>query len=74
MNIVEVTWLDARHQFGPVGKTEIEFGATIMTLGYLLYRDKEFIVVAMEYWPDDNVYRNVSSIPRALVKRVRKIA
>lgn len=73
MNIVEVTWLDARHQFGPVSKVEIESGATIKTVGYLISHDKEFVVIAMEFWPDDDVFRNVSSIPTPLVKDVRKL-
>lgn len=73
MNIVEVTWLDARHQFGPVSKTEIEAGAAMKTLGYLISHDKDFVVIAMEYWPDDDVYRNVSSIPASLVKDVRTL-
>jgi hypothetical protein len=71
MKIAEVVWLDAKHQFGPISIAGIEPGAVATTVGYLLRCDKEFVVVAMERFPDE--YRNVTSIPRALVKRVRYV-
>jgi len=73
MKVVEVTWLDARHRFGEVCEAEVkhEAGAPITTVGYLLRRDKEFVVVAMEATEDG--WRNVTSIPRAMVKNIRPI-
>ena len=71
LKVVEVTWLDACHQSGETTKAEILRGMTLKTVGYLVKRDKEFISIAMEVAGD--TYRNVTTIPKALVKRVRNI-
>jgi len=73
MKIVEVTWLDAVHQFGPVNKCEVDEGNPVKTIGYLVKRDKKFISIAMEYWPEQDVYRNVTTIPASIVKKVRYV-
>lgn len=71
MKVVEVTWLDANHQFGPVRLAEVELGEPTTTVGYFLKRDKKAVSVAMEITEEG--YRNVTSIPAALVKRVRNV-
>jgi len=73
MKIVEVTWIDARHDFGQISIREINPGALMKTVGYLIRRDKEFVVIAMEYWPERETYNNVTSIPASIVKKVRYV-
>jgi hypothetical protein len=69
--IVEVVWLDAVHQFEQMVLSAVKPGIWITTVGYLLKRDKKFVTVAMERIGDE--YRNVTTIPAALVKRVRRV-
>jgi len=71
MKIVEVTWLDACHQGGETTQVEILRGVLLKTVGYLVKRDKEFISIAMEFTGD--VYRNVTTIPASIVKKVRYV-
>ena len=71
MKIVEVTWLDACHQSGETTQAEILRGMILKTVGYLVERDKDFISIAMEITGD--VFRNVTTIPRSIVKRVHNV-
>lgn len=71
MKIVEVTWQDADHQFAEIRLAEAELGTPTTTVGYLLKRDKKSISIAMEIV--EGGYRNVTTIPRSIVKRVREI-
>jgi len=45
----------------------------MITLGYLLRRDDEYVVLAMERLKDSDEYRNVTTIPTALVRKVNFI-
>ena len=71
MKIVEVTWLDACHQNTETTEAGIIRGMILKTVGYLVKRDDEFISIAMEV--ADDAYRNVTTIPRVLVKRTRNV-
>ncbi len=71
MKIVEVTWVDARHHFGPICEAELDLGKPITTVGYLVKSNKELVAVTMELTSEG--YRNVTVIPRSIVKRVREI-
>jgi hypothetical protein len=73
VKIVEVTWLDADHDLNAVTIAAIKIPGPLMTVGYLLKRDDDFTVVAMERYEGGEEYRNVTSIPSSLVKRVRTI-
>ena len=69
--IVEVVWLDALHQFHQMSVEGIEPGMRVTTVGYVVKRDKDFLSLAMEKLDDQ--YRNIMTIPRVLVKRVRYV-
>lgn len=71
MKIVEVTWLDAKHEFDPDGDAKDASGTIVQTVGYLLRRDKELTVIAME--ATEMGYRNRTAIPALMVKHVRYI-
>ena len=72
MKIVEVTWLDACYQAGETTLPEILRGVILKSVGYLVKRDKEFITIAGEVTGE--TYRNVTTIPKALVKRTRNVS
>ena len=73
MKIVEVTWLDGPRRTKSRAPREVELGSPNKTVGYLVREDKNAIVIAMEYWPEGEIYRNKVTIPKADVKRVRNV-
>ena len=82
--IVEVEWIDASHYadhtVGLAGAQEMS-GASTKTVGYLLKRDREKVVVAMTHFydielPKENItteggFRIIWTIPRGCVKSIR---
>jgi len=73
MKVVEVEWLDAVFQAGQINDpSEILDGCIISTVGYLVKENKDTITLAMEFMADDTL-RHVTTIPKAIIKKRRKI-
>jgi len=72
--IVEVEWLDAQSGFGQAQYVEelIHDSKPIHTLsiGYLLYECKEYIVLGFMLFGEDMVKHN-QLIPRGMIKKIK---
>ncbi|KKN50492.1 hypothetical protein LCGC14_0632170 [marine sediment metagenome] len=73
-NIVLVKWSDAVINRGVFSKKDAVANkpAIVETMGHLLSRDKETVIVAAEY-ADDDRYRDITIIPSVLVISVEKL-
>jgi hypothetical protein len=69
--IVEVTWLDAANWAGNVAPGKYRVGALLNDVGYLLYEDKDWIVIAQE--AGDDSARRTLDIPMYSVQSIRKV-
>ena len=74
MKIVELEWIDAIFQPGQIDEIcEVKDCVLIHTIGYLIKEDNEGITLAMEVMQDGSL-RHVTTIPKAIVKKRKKIS
>lgn len=78
--IVEVEWHDAATAMGgEVANEDLEsfanedLGVMNHTVGYKIRDDDAGIVLAWEYCEGDETFRHYTDIPRAYVKKVRRL-
>ena len=70
VDLVVVKWEDATHQ-----EDESKVIGTMIgwTTGFLIYKNKKEIALCMEVF-EDGAKRNITAIPRGMVKRITKLA
>lgn len=75
--IVEIEWVDA--SLDGSGTLDLENPATIKSfgglkvcrdIGYLVYKDKRVVKLALSLCPEDSDCRHANTIPRGWVKRI----
>lgn len=68
-SIVQVKWYDARHYSS--WHNDMTYScAPVWTVGYLLERTEEQIVVAQMYNPENEVYADIAVIPSGMLQTV----
>jgi hypothetical protein len=72
VKIVKVTWLDAHHESG-FAKPDDVHTSPLVTVGFMLRDNADEIAVAMEFWPEENKYRDTTVIPRSLVQEIVEV-
>lgn len=65
-----VTWRDAHFDFDQRSAEPERDDYLVHTLGFLIFEGGRFVSIAQEVLPDDDGFRAVSHIPRAVVERV----
>ena len=70
VDLVVVKWEDATHQ-----EDESKVIGTMLgwTTGFLIYKNKKEVALCMEVF-EDGAKRNITAIPRGMVKRITKLA
>ena len=71
--IVQVTWIDASHQTGPLDKSQIQVGLLLSTAGWLVIESEDSISIAQDYCADDDDWRHVTTIPKSYVVNMRQV-
>jgi hypothetical protein len=65
-----VTWRDAFFDFDKVTADEFRADYLVNTVGFLVADGPTFVSLAQEVLPDDEGYRAVTHIPRAVVEAI----
>ena len=68
--LVVVTWRDAFFDFDKVTADEFRTDYLVNTVGFLVSDGATFVSLAQEVLPDDEGYRAVTHIPRAVVESI----
>lgn len=68
--LVMVTWRDAFFDFDKVTEDEFRADYMVHTVGFLVSDGPTFVSLAQEVLPDDEGYRAVTHIPRAVVQSI----
>jgi hypothetical protein len=68
--LVMVTWRDAFFDFDKVTADEFRTDYLVNTVGFLVADGPTFVSLAQEVLPDDEGYRAVTHIPRAVVEAI----
>jgi hypothetical protein len=68
--LVMVTWRDAFFDFDKVTADEFRTDYMVNTVGFLVSDGPTFVSLAQEVLPDDEGYRAVTHIPRAVVQSI----
>ena len=71
--IVEVTWIDACQSSTTLYPGRLECGITNRSVGYLVFQNDNWTVVAMEWSDDNRKFRDYSQIPTGWIKRTRRL-
>jgi hypothetical protein len=72
--LVLVHWLDAWYDPDEQTAEDWRPDYPVQTVGYLVRDDRSVISIAQEVLPDDEGFRAVTHIPRAMVQKVTKLA
>ena len=75
---VEVEWEDACYNSGYYSPEKAKIGTehvpiTCLAIGFLLKHDRKRIVLASEYFPQDDDMRRVNTIPRKMIKKITRL-
>jgi hypothetical protein len=73
-SLAYVRWLDACFQEGDCPEQDIEPGVELETVGWLVKEDDNTVSVALEWSGRDRVWRRVQTIPRCLVREMRRVS
>jgi hypothetical protein len=68
--LVMVTWRDAFFDFDKVTADEFRTDYMVNTVGFLVSESPTFVSLAQEVLPDDEGYRAVTHIPKAVVQSI----
>jgi hypothetical protein len=68
--LVIVTWRDAFFDFDKTTADEFRADYLVNTVGFLVSDGPTFVSLAQEVLPDDEGFRAVTHIPRAVVERI----
>jgi hypothetical protein len=68
--LVLVTWRDAFFDFDQKTAEDFRSDYLVHTVGFLVADGPTFVSLAQEVLPDDEGYRAVTHIPRAVVERI----
>jgi hypothetical protein len=72
--LVMVTWRDAFFDFDKVTADEFRTDYLVNTVGFLVSDGPTFVSLAQEVLPDDEGYRAVTHIPRAVIETIVVLA
>lgn len=75
LSIVEIHWHDASYSNRTMNLDEVNHDGSckLIDCGYLISEDKTEIHIGAEYSPNDNTWRHVIHIPKAVVTRRRRV-
>jgi hypothetical protein len=71
--LVLVIWRDAFFDFDQKSAEDFRSDYLVRTVGFLIAEGQTFLSLAQEVLPDDEGYRAVTHIPRAVVERVQTL-
>lgn len=76
--IVRVTWNDAADHPEPWVHEEdlkkfADSPAAVVSVGYLIKKDRHYITIAGDYQPDLNIWGRVTKIPKKMVTKIEEI-
>lgn len=75
MKIIWVKWLDAAFELRDLHQTEVdgyEVGSVMETVGFLVRQDKKGLILADDWQPEQEKWRGIMSIPRALSRKSKE--
>lgn len=73
--LVYIEWLDASYQRGECELSDLTPLVVLQSAGLLVREDKQTISIALDYYPNSELWRSIEHIPKINVKRIvrRKI-
>lgn len=72
--LVWVQWCDVYMDHGPVALEHFNAdGILIESAGLLIKETKKSIILAFDYYMEDNKYRELVSIPKIYIKKMKKV-
>src|SRR5262249_62265648 len=72
--MVVVTWRDAFFDFDKTTADEFRADYLVTTVGFLVADGPTFVSLAQEVLPDDEGFRAVTHIPRAVIERIEPLS
>jgi hypothetical protein len=79
MRLVKVEWVDISDESKWFELSEVEKWATtkfrerMISVGFLIFQNDNFIVVAADYYPTEKMFNNLNMIPRTNVRKITTI-
>ena len=75
VKFVSVEWYDAFYQEGPFGADEFDpgKGLLVVSAGVLVKESRDGVTLAIGVNVKDATYKDLFFVPRAIIKRVRRL-
>ena len=73
--MILVEWIDSSTENGwmPVAGIKIDDGKTILSIGYLLGKSKQFLIMAADIDLDSEIHNRLMQIPITTIKAVHRL-